>query len=98
MNKNKIKQANHTLNNDLSNTKRTKRVIEKMVVALNNHRIDDIGEFFSDDFNWFGNFGCGTKIGLKEFQENWQIPFQKAFSEKVCVDAVSYTHLTLPTT
>ena len=53
MNKNKIKQANHTLNNDLSNTKRTKRVIEKMVVALNDHRIDDIGEFFSDDFNWF---------------------------------------------
>ena len=86
MNKNKIKQANHTLNNDLSNTKRTKRVIEKMVVALNDHRIDDIGEFFSDDFNWFGNFGCGTKIGLKEFQENWQKPFQKAFSEKVCVD------------
>ena len=61
MNKNKIKQANHTLNNDLSNTKRTKRVIEKMVVALNDHRIDDIGEFFSADFNWFGNFGCGTK-------------------------------------
>ena len=57
-----------------------------MVVALNDHRIDDIGEFFSDNFNWFGNYGCGTKKGLKEFQENWQVPFQKAFSDKVCID------------
>ena len=24
--------------------------------------------------------------GLKEFQDNWQRPFQAAFSDKVCVD------------
>ena len=82
----KIKKATYILKNDLSKTKKTKEIIEKMVEALNDHRIDDIGEFFDNNFNWFGNFGCGTKIGLKEFQQNWQIPFQKAFSEKVCID------------
>ena len=81
-----IEQSTFTSSNDLSKTKITKEIIEKMVVALNDHRIDDIGEFFFNNFNWFGNYGCGTKIGLKEFQENWQVPFQKAFSEKVCVD------------
>ena len=86
MEKDKIKKASYILKNDLSKTKKTKVIIEKMVEALNDHRIDDIGEFFDDNFNWFGNFGCGTKIGLKEFQQNWQIPFQKAFSEKVCID------------
>jgi predicted ester cyclase len=49
-------------------------------------RIDDIGEFFADGFRWMGNYGCGTKTGLKEFQDNWQRPFQAAFSDKVCVD------------
>ena len=86
MKKDIIEQATQTLNNDLSKTQKTKEVIEKMVEALNEHRIDDIGEFFENNFNWFGNFGCGTKIGLKEFQQNWQVPFQKAFSEKVCID------------
>ena len=86
MEKDKIKKASHILKNDFSKTKKTKEIIEKMVEALNDHRIDDIGEFFDNNFNWFGNFGCGTKIGLKEFQQNWQIPFQKAFSEKVCID------------
>ena len=86
MENNKIKKATYILKNDSSNTKKTKEIIEKMVKALNDHRIDDIGEFFDNNFNWFGNFGCGTKIGLKEFQQNWQIPFQKAFSGKVCID------------
>jgi predicted ester cyclase len=81
-----IEQSTLTSSNDLSKTKITKEIIEKMVVALNDHRIDDIGEFFFNNFNWFGNYGCGTKIGLKEFQENWQVPFQKAFSQKVCID------------
>ena len=81
-----IKQSIFTSENDLSKTQNTKEIVERMVVALNDHRIDDIGEFFSDNFNWFGNHGCGTKKGLKEFQDNWQVPFQKAFSDKVCID------------
>ena len=79
-------QAELTKNNDLSKTKKTQEVIESMVDGLNDHRIEDIGEFFSENFRWIGNFGCGTKSGLKEFQDNWQKPFQEAFSNKVCID------------
>ena len=80
------KQGELTQNNDLSKTDETKTIIEGMVDGLNDHRIEDIGEFFSKSFRWMGNFGCGSKSGLKEFQENWQRPFQKAFSDKVCID------------
>ena len=86
MNESRPKQASLTQNTDLSKTAATKRVIEDMVEGLNDHRIDDIGEFFAQSFRWMGNFGCGTKNGLREFQENWQRPFQAAFSEKVCID------------
>lgn len=79
-------QAAKTADADLSQTDATRAVVESMVDALNDHRIDDIGEFFAEDFKWTGNCGCGTKNGLKEFQDNWQRPFQAAFSEKVCID------------
>ena len=71
---------------DLSKPDETRAVIEGMVDGLNDHRIANIGEFFAQSFRWMGNAGCGTKNGLKEFQENWQKPFQAAFSDKVCVD------------
>jgi predicted ester cyclase len=70
----------------MAKTAETRNVIETMVDGLNDHRIDDIGEFFSDGFRWMGNAGCGTKNGLSEFQDNWQRPFQAAFSDKVCID------------
>ena len=44
MEKDIIEQATKTLKNDLSKTQKQK-VIEKMVEALNEHRIDDIGDF-----------------------------------------------------
>jgi len=71
---------------DLNKTENTRRIIEGMVDGLNDHRIADIGDFFAVDFVWKGNQGCGTKNGLREFQENWQKPFQAAFSDKVCID------------
>ena len=71
---------------DLSKTDQTRAVIEGMVDGLNDHRIADIGEFFAQSFCWMGNTGCGTKNGLQEFQDNWQKPFQAAFSDKVCID------------
>jgi predicted ester cyclase len=86
MNKTRPEQAILSRDTDISKTDETKAVIEGMVDGLNDHRITDIGEFFSDGFKWMGNTGCGTKNGLKEFQENWQKPFQAAFSEKVCID------------
>ena len=79
-------QATLTRNTDHSKTDDTRKVIESMVDGLNDHRISDIGEFFSQSFRWMGNQGCGTKNGLQEFQDNWQKPFQAAFSDKVCVD------------
>ena len=79
-------QALLSRNTDLSKTAETQNVIESMVNGLNDHRISDIGEFFDENFSWMGNTGCGTKKGLREFQDNWQKPFQAAFSDKVCID------------
>lgn len=75
-----------TRDTDLSKTDETRRVIEEMVDGLNDHRIDGMGEFFAQSFRWMGNFGCGTKLGLQQFQDNWQRPFQTAFNDKVCTD------------
>jgi len=79
-------QAALSRDTDLAKTAETKAVIEAMVDGLNDHRIDDMGDFFADSFRWMGNFGCGTKEGLTAFQDNWQRPFQAAFSDKVCID------------
>ncbi len=79
-------QAELSAGTDMSKTTETRAVIEGMVDGLNDHRIDDIGEFFAEGFRWMGNTGCGTKIGLREFQDNWQRPFQAAFHDKVCID------------
>lgn len=79
-------QGRLTRDNDLSKTAETKQVIDSMVDGLNAHKINGIAEFFDPSFHWYGNAGCGTKNGLREFQENWQRPFQAAFSDKVAVD------------
>lgn len=79
-------QAILTRDFDPSMTAKTRRVIEDMVDGLNDHRIGDIGEFFAENFRWMGNCGCGIKTGVREFQDNWQGPFQAAFSDKVCID------------
>ena len=82
------KQAPFTLNNDVSKTEKTRAVIDAMVEGLNEHDIDGMDRFFDQNFRWIGNTGCGLKTGLKEFQDNWQRPFQAAFSEKVATDEV----------
>ena len=79
-------QATLTRDTDMYKTDDIRPVIEGMVDGLNDHRIDDIGAFFADSFRWMGNQGCGTKMGLQAFQDNWQRPFQAAFSDKVCID------------
>lgn len=79
-------QAMLTRDNDLSKTAETQAVIESMVDGLNDHKINGIAPFFAEAFRWMGNYGCGTKHGLKAFQDNWQRPFQAAFSEKVAID------------
>ncbi|TBR41404.1 polyketide cyclase [Marinomonas agarivorans] len=84
----KVTQAPFTMHNDPSKTETTRRVVEAMVDGLNDHDIDGMGRFFDENFRWIGNTGCGLKNGLKEFQDNWQRPFQAAFSEKVATDEV----------
>ena len=79
-------QAVLSRDTDMSKTNETRALIEGMVDGLNDHRIDDIDEFFSEGFRWMGNQGCGKKVGLQEFKDNWQRPFQAAFSNKVCID------------
>ncbi len=86
MNDKSPEQAFRSRDTDMSKTEDTRRVIQGMVQALNDHRIDDIGEFFAEDFVWRGNTGCGVKCGLQEFQDNWQRPFQAAFSGKRAID------------
>ena len=81
-------QAQLSKDNDLTKTAETEAVVDAMVNGLNDHDIDNMGRFFSDNFRWIGNAGCGFKQGLKEFQDNWQRPFQQAFSDKVCIDEV----------
>ncbi|GAA6186728.1 ester cyclase [Aliiglaciecola sp. NS0011-25] len=80
-----------TKDNDLSKTQDTIDTIDAMVEGLNDHDIDNMGRFFSESFRWMGNAGCGFKQGLKEFQDNWQRPFQAAFSDKVCIDEARVT-------
>ena len=84
-------QAQLTTNNDLSRSGDTLATIDAMVGGLNDHDIENMGRFFSESFRWMGNAGCGTKHGLKEFQENWQRPFQAAFSDKTCIDEARIT-------
>ena len=79
-------QAVLSRDTDLSKTGETRMVIEAMVDGLNDHRIHDMGEFFAEGFRWIGNFGCGTKTGLREFQDTGQRPCQAAVSDKVCID------------
>jgi predicted ester cyclase len=79
-------QAALTRDNDLSKTAETQRVIEGMIDGLNDHQINGMSAFFHEAFRWMGNQGCGTKNGLREFQDNWQRPFQAAFSDKVAID------------
>ncbi len=84
-------QAELTADNDLSKTEETLGVIDSMVDGLNDHDIEGMGRFFSESFRWIGNAGCGFKNGLKEFQDNWQRPFQAAFSDKTCIDEARIT-------
>jgi predicted ester cyclase len=84
-------QAKLSSNNDLSKTQETLATIDAMVDGLNDHDIDNMGRFFAESFRWMGNAGCGYKKGLEEFQENWQRPFQAAFSDKVCIDEARIT-------
>ena len=43
----------------------------------------DMTRYFTPDFLWRGNRGCGTKKGIDEFRRNWQRPLRAAFTDRV---------------
>lgn len=42
----------------------------------------DMTKYFTEDFVWRGNQGCGLKKGVAEFQRNWQFPLRAAFTDR----------------
>ena len=56
-----------------------------MVDGLNDHRIDDIGEFFSQGFRWMGNQDVAPKRA-SGISGQLATPVSGGFSEKVCID------------
>ncbi len=79
-------QGRLTEDNDLSKTEETQAVIAGMIDGLNDYVFEGLSRFFHDDFRWLGNAGCGTKHGLREFLDNWVVPFRAAFTDKICTD------------
>lgn len=43
---------------------------------------NDMARYFTEDFVWRGNYGCGLKNSLQEFRANWQLPLRAAFTER----------------
>ncbi len=74
-----------TENNDLSKTDNSLRRVAAMTDALGKNS-NNMQDYFSDDFTWFGNFGCGTKKGLNAFREGWQLRLRAAFTERTYCD------------
>jgi predicted ester cyclase len=66
----------------------SKKVIQNMVEALNQHVIDGQEAFWAEGSSWNGPAGAGIKETLKHFQEGWQRPFLEAFPDKRANDEV----------
>jgi predicted ester cyclase len=47
---------------------------------------NDMHNYFTEDFRWMGNYGCGTKPGLDKFRQNWQLPLRAAFTDRTYCD------------
>ncbi len=74
-----------TAENDLSKTDESQRIVSEMGEALGRNA-ENMSDYFSDDFRWMGNTGCGVKNSLEEFRRNWQKPFRAAFHDRVYVE------------
>ena len=60
----------------------TMAIIHRMEEALGANE-DDMSLYFHEDFRWMGNYGCGTKEGVKAFRENWQLPLRAALTDRI---------------
>lgn len=61
---------------------KTLAIIHRMEEALGASE-NDMSPYFHDDFRWMGNYGCGTKEGVKAFREHWQLPLRAAFTDRI---------------
>ncbi len=43
---------------------------------------NEMARYFTEDFVWRGNYGCGLKQSLQEFRANWQLPLRAAFTDR----------------
>lgn len=66
---------------DPETSRRTLATIKRMEAALGEGS-NDMGAHFHADFRWMGNYGCGTKQGVEEFRNNWQLPLRAAFTDR----------------
>lgn len=65
----------------LDQSNETLAIIHRMEEALGANE-NDMSRYFHEDFRWVGNYGCGTKAGVKAFRENWQLPLRAAFTDR----------------
>ena len=65
-----------------------KELVARMYDGLNDHVIEGMETFWSEDMHWYGPAGIGTKPSLKAFQEEHQRPFLHAFSDKHATDEI----------
>ena len=65
-----------------------KDLVARMYDGLNDHVIEGMEAFWTEDMHWYGPTGIGTKPSLKAFQEEHQKPFLHAFSDKHATDEI----------
>ena len=72
-------QAYLSAETDMTKTSETQKVIEEMVDGLNDHRIDDIGEFFSRIFDGWAIKVAAQKKVFVNFKKIGSVLFSKHF-------------------
>lgn len=72
----------------MTTSEQSKALVAQMINALNEHVIDGMEKYWSEDMHWYGPAGIGTKASLKAFQDEHQRPFLHAFSDKFATDEI----------
>lgn len=65
-----------------------KALVDQMVNGLNDHEIQGMEAYWSNDMHWYGPAGIGAKLSLSAFQEEHQKPFLHAFPDKEANDEI----------
>ena len=68
----------------MSTSEDTMAAVKRMELGLAANE-NDMTKYFHEDFVWRGNHGCGTKLGLDAFRNNWQLPLRAAFTERTYI-------------